>query len=63
MTSRECNLYKFNIYPTSGVSVARSRTHVPVDFFLLGVALQALHVDVVEPAALAVHGDAYAAHL
>ena len=40
----------------------RSRSK-PVDFFLLGVAPQVLHVHVVEPAALAVHGDAYAAHL
>ena len=35
----------------------------PVDCFLLGAAPQALHVHVVEPAALAVHGDAYAARL
>ena len=35
----------------------------PVDFFLLEVAPEAFHVHVVEPAAPAVHRDAYAVRL
>ncbi len=36
---------------------------MPVDFFLLEAAPEALHVHIVQPAALAVHGDTHPVRL